>query len=74
MCSNLLPVLKELRSEIHGRVDEVFVRKLDAVIDLVESSGGESGHLAQADKLKLLTKGLETLPSLLHLIDQLFRG
>ena len=73
MCLALLSALKELRAEIHGRVDDIFVNKLDEIIHLVELTGGKPGYLARVERLKLLAKALEALPSLLYLIERLFR-
>ncbi len=74
MClRSILSALKELRAEIHGRVDDVFVDKLDEVIRLVELTGGKPDHLAKVERLQLLAKALEVLPSLIYLIERLFR-
>lgn len=73
MCLDVLSALKELRAEIHGRVDDIFVNKLDEIIRQVELTGEKPGYLARVERLQLLATALQALPSLLDLIDRLFR-
>lgn len=73
MCSTILSILKELREEIHERVDDISVRKLDEVIHQVEMIEGRPGHLVQVERLKLLARALEALPSFLLLVERFFR-
>lgn len=73
MCLTILSTLKELRVEIHERVDDISVRKLDEVIHQVELIEGRPGHLAQVERLRLLARALEALPSLLLLAERFFR-
>lgn len=73
MSNDLRQALEQLRAEIHGTTDDSLVSRLDEIIDLVDLTEGKPGHLVKIERLKLLARALEVLPSLIHLIKEFFR-
>lgn len=73
MSNDVENALTQLRAEIHGTANDNLVCRLDEIIELVVLSEGKPDHLARAERLKLLARAFDILPSVIQLIDAIYR-
>ena len=65
-----LELLRDVRVEVHGGVDDSIVEQLDEAIRLLEEAQhSQSAKLSRRDALIILGKVIEHLPTIVRLIE-----
>jgi hypothetical protein len=66
-------VLRSVRAELQGNVDDSVIRQLDELIDSIEAAGKHKNPKLSAEHLLLLGKILAMLPEIIDAINRLKR-
>jgi hypothetical protein len=67
-----IELLREVRVEVQGDVEDSVLRQLDeAILKLEETSRTRQGQIAKQEALELLGKVIEWLPAIVRLIELL---